>query len=622
MNKPGQARLILLLLLLPCTLMKAQEVELPLSGNPLAKSYYLEHPAKKSTAAEASLELPVVDDFSGSLVAPDPLIWIDQHVFINRSYGVDPITIGVATLDAVDGDGSVYPGATIDPDTYIADRLTSQPVNLALLPADSVYLSFYYQPAGLGEEPEAQDSLCVDFYDPALQMWTNVWHIPGTALSPFKLVMLPVTEERFLVDGFRFRFRNLASQPYNSDYFDLRSNVDHWNIDYVVLDKGRSWKDTIFNDVAFTAPLNSMVSGNQEIPWSHFEAAYISANTGYSILQYRNNDDITRNVTRSLQITDLISGFSYSPGAATSKDIAAFDTASYKIGYVYPFDFGYGDSALFELKAWMRTDIFDLKTNDTIIRIQKFGDYYANDDGSAEAGYGLRGQNTSSAKVAVKFKSYIRDKIGGVDIYFNQTMDSVNLDYYFKLEVWGDNEGVPGAAIYIDENDYTPQYSSGLNRFIRYEFAEPVEVQGTFYVGWMQYNKYLLNVGLDKNISPATSKTYYNFTGIWQNSLIPGSLMIRPFLYDPVTDTKEFTGNNEELHAYPNPASDYILLDLPPSAGESPAAELYDISGRRVYSGTLNGKTLALERYSIGIYLLRITGDDSRVYTTKILISR
>ncbi|MFZ5941785.1 MAG: T9SS type A sorting domain-containing protein [Bacteroidota bacterium] len=622
MNKLSRFILLLVFPVLTVPSLFSQEMVVPLSGNPLAEKYHRQHPALKSAAAESSLELPVIDDFSSTLVIPDQAIWIDRHVYINRSYGVNPVTVGVATLDAIDGDGSVYPGATIEPETYIADRLTSQAVNLALDPSDSVYLSFFYQPMGYGEQPDPSDSLCVDFYDPATEMWSNVWHIPGDTLKEFTLVMLPVTDPRYLVDGFRFRFRNLASLPYNSDYFDLRGNVDHWNIDYVLLDKGRTVKDPALHDVAVTEPLSSLLKVSQSIPWTHFESAYINAVSPNITMVYRNNDDITRNVTRYYTIRDMLADKTYSSGSPTSKDIPAGDTMHHKFSSYFQFDFGEQDSGMFELKAWIRTDTFDYKQNDTIVRIQKFSDYYAFDDGSAEAGYGIRGQNTNNGKVAVKFNSYISDYIGGVDICFNKLLDSVNLGYYFRLEVWSDDNGKPGPALYIDENDYTPSYTDDINGFVRYYFAEPVAVNKDFYVGWMQYNKFLLNVGLDRNNAPSSSRTYFNFTGEWQQSLIPGNLMIRPFLYRNPTGSTHPAESPGELRIYPNPSSGLIRLDLPEDAGTNLEMEIYDLSGRKILSGMQQGREIDTGNLGEGLYLLRVRGENKQVYTSKFLISR
>ncbi|HER09273.1 MAG TPA: hypothetical protein ENO20_10225, partial [Bacteroides sp.] len=449
------------------------------------------------------LELPFMDDFSGYTGLPDTGRWADAHVFVNRNYGADPVTIGVATLDVLDGDGSMYPDAEIDPGTFVADQLTSQPLHMDYPASDSIYLSFLYQPEGLGDRPEPQDSLMVDFYDPADEAWINVWRIPGDTLHPFRYAMIPVTGERFLQEGFRFRFRNRGSLPRNQDYPDKRANVDHWNVDYVKLDRNRYRADTLISDVAITAPIASILKDLTALPWDHFEQAHNTVMDESITVHYRNNDNITRNVTRSLVIRDMLFQETYTPGIPTAQDIPPGEDTSVMFGNYYPFNFDRGDSAVFRLKASLRTDEFDYKVNDTVFHDQVFRDYYAYDDGTAEAGYGLRGQGTRNGSVAIKYHAFVPDLLGGVDICFNQLYDSVNLGYYFKLMVWAEDDGLPGQVLWEDEHDLIPRYAGSLHGFVRYRFSQPVPVNGKFFVGWKQYNEYMLNVGLDLNNRPA-----------------------------------------------------------------------------------------------------------------------
>ena len=175
----------------------------------------------------------------------------------------------------------------------------------------------------------------------------------------------------------------------------------------------------------------------------------------------------------------------------------------------------------------------------------------------------LRGQGTKNSSVAVKYFSFKADEIGGVDISFNQLRDSLNLDYYFKLIVWSDNNGVPGSILLEDEADLTPDYSTHFPGFTRYYFSEPVTVSGTFYVGWRQYNQYLLNVGLDKNNRPSPHVMFYNYQGLWEESNAPGVILLRPFLYDETTGISEPDISSQLLHIYPNPATDHLFISLP-----------------------------------------------------------
>lgn len=621
MNRFTQVLTGIILVLLVIPGLYAQEVITPLFGNARATSLQRHEASVKKSTAEKILELPFFDDFSNTFVTPDTGYWSDAGAFINNQYCIDPVTNGVATLDAQDFDGSIYSSAVISPSTFVADHLTSHPIRMEYPASDSIYLSFLYQPQGRGDMPDAKDSLLVDFFDPALESWNNVWGVPGDTLHRFTHVMIPVTDARYLTGGFRFRFRNRASLPRNNDYPDKRANVDHWNVDYVRLDRNRVASDTLMRDVAFNEPLNSILRDLTSLPWAHFEQAYNTVLDPTLTVGYRNNDSITRNVTRSLTIIETIYNESHNPGVPTAQDLPALTDTSVNFGYIYPLDFNRGDSAIIRYKVSLRTDEFDPKVNDTVIYDQVFSDYWSYDDRTPEAGYGLRGQGTRNASVAMKYESYVPDLIGGVDIYFNQVYDSVNLDYYFKLMVWSDSEGHPGPAIHEDSKDYTPVYTARYPDFTRYYFSSPVHVDGTFYVGWKQFNEFMLNVGLDLNNRPASPVMFYNFQGPWEPSRAPGVMMFRPFLYDETTAVNPFSPKSGSLHVYPNPAVDRIYFELPGHAhGDQVHLQMFDASGRMVIQEMSSSNNLNIAQLPPGIYYLR-AGSNETIYSAKILIN-
>lgn len=619
MKRSAKASTALLLSLLWFSGVDAQEVITPLFGKMPPPGQDQKKNRKIQSINTILLELPFMDDFSQSSGIPDTSLWSDDHVFINNNYGVDPVTYGVATLDALDSDGSIYPDAVTDPATFVADHLTSRPINLDYPVSDSIYFSFLYQPAGLGEIPNLNDSLLVDFLNPASGLWTNVWGIPGDSARPFRHVMIPVTEEDYLTSGFRFRFRNRVSLPGNDDFPGKRSNVDHWNVDYVRLGRNRYASDTILRDVAFIAQPTSMLKNLTSLPWAHFNKAYKTVFKSPVSVRYRNNDSITRNVTRSMLVKDLIYNELDSIGLKTAQDIPAAEDTVVDFDFFYPFDSERGNSAKIRFISSLRTDEFDPKINDTVFYDQVFNDYYSYDDGSAEAGYGIRG--TQNGMVAVRYNSYLPDRLGGVDIYFNQILDSVNLKYYFKLMVWDDDEGFPGSLIYEDEADMLPEYTSSLNGFRRYYFSSPVPVDGPFHVGFRQYREYLINVGLDKNNQPVSIVRHYNLGSGWLRSTLPGVILFRPFLYDESTG-EESPSRTDLLHIYPNPASDNIFIKSPERATDSEIfLEIFDIAGRLVESSfTLTG-SYDISSISNGIYFVRAR-IGKNYYSSKLLINR
>ena len=114
--------------------------------------------------------LPFFDDFSHSGLYPDSTKWTDNNVFANDGFPLYPPNRNCATFDVLDAEGRVYDYAISN--AFVAEYLTSVRIRLdsimepeprALTPADSVYFSFYYQPQGNGNPPEAQDSLVLQF---------------------------------------------------------------------------------------------------------------------------------------------------------------------------------------------------------------------------------------------------------------------------------------------------------------------------------------------------------------------------------------------------------------------------------------------------------------------------
>jgi hypothetical protein len=599
----------------------AQEVLTGLEENAVAQKFYREYnPGKKSGPAD-TLSLPFIDDFSDSNVIPKPLLWTDKNAFVNNTYPIFPISAGVATLDALDFSGSFYPNASIFP--FQADYLSSKPINLALIPADSVYLSFYYQPKGLGEMPETSDSLLLDFYSMTDNKWHRVWATPGdSSFRNFKRVMIRIADLSFLKKGFRFRFRNYASLFANTQYADKRSNTDHWNIDYIKLDKNRTKKDTILRDVTFIDPMLSLLKDYETVPWKHFEVAYSTQQRPYIKTVIINHDSIDRNIKTSLEIKNLLSGQIYKT-TPTSNDLASGDSVHFLFTYDYPFNFNIGDSGIFEIKAVLGTDVFDFKPNDTLRYQQHFHDYYALDDGTSEAGYGLRGDGTKNASVAVRFNTYLKDSLRAVDVYFNHTFESLNLDYYLYLNVWADNSGKPG-NILVNQVGMRPKYSDNLNKFVRYYLDRPVELSGTFYVGWQKTVDKLENIGFDLN-RINNSKIFYTDNGVWKNSIFPGSLMIRPVLSQKklISSEPELILNKGTLSVYPNPADKELFFSKLPNQSEKDfSVTLYDVSGRKIRTIIHGESSMYTGDIKEGIYIIRLTDlKNNAVSSAKIIIS-
>src|SRR5450759_928549 len=596
----------------------AQEVITGLQSNYSITSNILKE--NKGLTSSDTLLLPFFDDFSGHSIFPDSKKWSDNFVFINNTYSDRQITAGIATFDALDNTGRMY--ATASSSGFKADQLTSLPINLNYSVSDNIWLSFFYQAGGLADPPEANDSLTLQFFAPDEKEWHSVWKAEGTLDKRFKRTIIRIDNNRYLKKGFQFRFINYASLSPNLSDPSMVGNCDIWNIDYVLLDKNRNAADTVYADVAFTLPLRSLLKSHEAMPWKQFSKVNLQEMGSSIPVHYRNNDLITRNVTRNFEIWDVYkntSAFTFSAGAT---DIGPLTTIDYNANLVYTYKTSNNDSALFRITASLKTDNFDPKGNDTLIYFQVFNNYFAFDDGSSEGGYGINGLGSRNAMVAYKFVSYVQDTLRAIRICFNDSYLQAN-KREFDLVVWDNNNGLPGNIIYARESVMVEQ-GNVINGFYNYTIPEGVVVNNIFYVGWRQRSETFLNVGYDVN-TPHAGKQFYWLHGIWNQSQVPGSIMIRPVVGSPllITSIKDTYSKNKNLMSFwPNPATDYININT----GE---VQLY---GTAFISITdLNGRELIKvpfsERVDIsslheGIYFLIISMNGRPVEYNRLIKTR
>ncbi len=266
------------------------------------KQYSNTHKRILKRAIIDTLDLPFFDDFSKGNVYPDASLWSDRNVYINNGYAEGPMSLGVATFDLYNEYGEIYTNASEK--IFGADTLTSRPIDLTYQQSDSVYLSFYYQCGGIGDVPQEKDSLIVEFYSPDSNQWNVMRVIPGHPEQTFNPVIIPILDVQYFNPGFRFRISNYGSLAKDSDK-SLKTNADHWNIDYVYLDTGRTVNDTVINDIAITSPLPSVLEEYSSVPWDHFQNNSVPINRNLPIT-YRNNSSRIWSVSRNLFIQDLI----------------------------------------------------------------------------------------------------------------------------------------------------------------------------------------------------------------------------------------------------------------------------------------------------------------------------
>jgi len=594
----------------------------PLSTNPVLVKQFedgnLPSPYQK---INCQVHLPFIDDFSKyHQVGADVQYWEDNFAFVNPTFGVDPPTIGVATFEGLDYNG--YPYDFDNPNSYgDTDVLTSCMINLhededgnPYQLSDSLILSFYYQPEGNGFAPRVQDSLVLEFYDIDLDVWVKKWAKPGSALYDFKLAVIPIEEFRYLRSEFQFRFRSKGRQS---------GNLDHWNIDVVWLDKDRSVNDLDFPDVGYQYPVNNLLNNYTAIPYKHYIPVASSQMIDEVLAKLINNNNEAinlsnvkmRNFSQGILVNESPSGNTVNfPGNSLRTDTILVDDYVFDKDIEEPF-------VSFENEFVMSSGTNDLiSDNDTINFIQYFENYYAYDDGSAEAGLGF---TSAGGQLAIKYQALQADSLIGFKIYFNPIYD--NPVFPFIMIVWDVEENRPGDEIYVNQNFTEVEFiKEGHDIFAYYFFDSAVFVSGTYFVGVAQTSDISLSIGYDRS-TDNTHNMFYKTGFFWQDfpDSDPGSAMIRPVFTSAMDGIIMGISEQQiipEFAVYPNPASD--LVKIKNLNNDELEVTLLSIDGkailnkRVIYEAELNVSDIPS-----GMYLIKAVNDKGLVKVEKILIN-
>ena len=285
----------------------------------------------------------------------------------------------------------------------------------------------------------------------------------------------------------------------------------------------------------------------------------------------------------------------------------------------YLFPISTGDSALFAIKHVVRA-LDGSNLGDSMIANQVFYNYYAYDDGTPDAGYGL---SPAGSMLAYRFKlNKTPDTLRAVQFFFNETLSGDNVQWFY-LTVWNDNNSKPGELLY--DTLVKPRFADNLNQFVTYHIDPPLRITTTFYVGWEQTTNDNLNLGFDR-YNNHREQIMYNVAGEWITSAFNGSLMIRPIVGKSIPlgipDEKE-----EPLHLkiYPNPATTGIIhVELPATINNSEGAviHLYNLFGQEIQKGIFNGE-IDVSGLVPGIYIITLSGRSNQTLaTSKLVITR
>ncbi|MFY8132376.1 MAG: T9SS type A sorting domain-containing protein, partial [Bacteroidia bacterium] len=279
----------------------------------------------------------------------------------------------------------------------------------------------------------------------------------------------------------------------------------------------------------------------------------------------------------------------------------------------FPFSIPLIGTDSFEMDAvysiWANSSV--IKSNDTIKRRYLFYNQYAYDDGTAEYGYGL---NTNGGRIAYRFISTRADSLRGVSLSFIPIKTDVSREL-FTLMVW---KSIPepgtgkGEQLIYQSNFQKPKYQRFYNGFVNYEFDSAIAISDTFYIGWQQNTDKVLSLGLDRN-DTANSNMFYNVTGTWQSSGIPGAWMMRPIL-GKRTNLKIPTLElqRESISVYPNPAQEQLFISGLNTL-ESPSFEIYSSMGQKMQSGFIFDGQIQLDPSLHGLMFLNINVHGERI---------
>ncbi|NBW32489.1 MAG: T9SS C-terminal target domain-containing protein [Cytophagia bacterium] len=598
---------------------RGQEVTMPPTRNPRAWVA----PNYGAFRLQDTLDLPFEDDFSYTGARPRVALWQYSSVYRNNDMAVRPPSQGFVTFDGLDSAGYPYDGSSLLA-VGRADRLQSLPLRLgSYLVQDSLYLSFSYQPAGWCEAPEPVDSFLLEFRT-RTGVWQRVWYALGSSIQPFKTVMIPVRDTGFLYDGFVMRW---------STHGSLTGLVDVWHMDYVRFGSGRNAGDSLRNDVSPVHTNALYLRPYRSMPLNQLMGdtlRFLNPLHGYDLT----NNGVATSVSHQYKV--LQNGRSSPWFNSPVLNLPNLGTAQ-NFGMVYPrFDVpnAMGDSLDLVLEYLAQAPGDVNPANDTMRESIRCWNYLAYDDGTAETGYGI---NVVAGSVAYKFWLAQPDSLRGVWMYFTQAAANA-ANELFVLKVWSQvqERGRGSQELYRSSIPYRPVYGDSLGHFVFFGIDPPLPVADSFYVGWQQETSGLLNIGLDRNDTLVRYNRWYNTQGIWEESSIAGSWMIRPVLGGPFRYPASIASTEPPLSkiCYPNPwnpnQEPLIYKGLSPPQQMS----LYDLNGRR-----MGGQIESLDPWeepseglrawafrptgipSAGLYFLEVRTQDGKVRCFKIIVS-
>ena len=631
----------------------------PLLQNPLLakeKSTF-----RTLTADTTIINLPFADDFSYDGPYPDKLLWLDKKVFVNSSFTKNPPTVGVATFDGIDSNGSAYSSAN---EYGSCDTLTSTYINMAtyqsditapfkiLSPTDKVTISFFLEPKGLGYPPSSEDSIVLEFRD-SINNWNLIKSVAGLgkviidsveraypldATPPFTFYHLPIKDAKYFFNKFQFRFRNYGRRG---------GAYEQWHLDYVKIAPNRDTSSKILNDVAFSEKPPYILSHYTSMPWrqavskleNEIQDTFSSVIYNYFPNVIATTD--TKCTVKSSTNIVLVSGVTIQdalnipPGAFYStpakkmppslrNGLANIDSTITKFNVTTKYQLTLGAQ---ETRDTQRITL----RNDSVKTVTTFSNYYAYDDGTAELQFTATGTNQQTA---ILFKNNIVDTLRGFMIQFPHINNDAGTAK-FNFIIWKDSlGGTPIFQMYNVQPYYLDSLRDTIQSFTTYTLKNfsnkdtSIIIQpGNFYIGWQNVGDVLIPIGLDRSNLNKSQYLYQYLGNSWQKvTKNIGAVMIRPIVgSDDVRNTSALSTDNIPLSdfmtAYPNPVSNILNIDIKTGRASDYELSLSDLTGRLLKKETLENSTFNVSDAPTGLYFLYVRNKkDNRTAQQKLMI--
>ncbi|MDP4819812.1 MAG: T9SS type A sorting domain-containing protein [Saprospiraceae bacterium] len=590
--------------------------------------------------------LPFFDDFSYDGPYPDPTLWLDRDPFINDNMALHPPSVGVATFDGLDSRGRPW----LPTEHGRADQLTSVPIDLTRGVSSDVWLLFWLQRKGLGDKPEPQDSMILEFknrnglWEPIRGFAGIPINQPNTVEEPFNFYR-QVLDTRFLHADFQFRFSN---------YSEGTGVLDNWHLDYVRLDLIQT--DSLFDDIAFTQKPQTILQPYTSMPWKHFqEQSNTLLRPDITVGVFNHAVENLNAGPSSASLTEQKSGLSiWSPASPT-----LFNALESNIPRGEPILRTYalnGDPSGFP-SVWssylqmMSSNNFDsyprlefdlsyqlsnlsqrtgagyegVSRNDRVSQTTIFDNYFSYDDGTAEAALVAQERR----QVAVRFTTGTTDSLRAVQFHFPHASIDVS-DQVFDLRVWiGSLESKPVYEEFGVRPYYTDLFYDTLQGFSTYPLVDENGLNkavflpaGTdFFIGWEQYTPcnglQCIPVGFDKN-SPAGKQAIFQNTGsgwaAFPDFFPEGSLMIRAVVGSTTPAFTPVSTNAidpiSELDLFPNPTGGQLYFRLRENQYSEYQYQLWSSVGQLLGQGTLQPE-LSLDILPTGVYWIKVVHKES-----------